>query len=643
MDWPDICEYVVTTVINKAQAHDRLNKYVYAPYRQALLESFKQHTNSLPESTHSEQRQLNCTGNSPSQTVFRSGLAREAADRRSRAQHKHLSQYFRFSMVDKAAGNFAIMCAKWSEQRLEDALHSATYTLVQTSTATIAEEINKQCNEFSIPQLFAKSTDNRGRASYTIPVTTLPQLYLILKAHKCPIAARPICSTAGTQLANIARAIVKPLNLCREVYAEIWQRISQHFGFATTASWMIKQSSEVIHRIRAVLAEQGPDIIISVFDFSDMFNEFVQCDLVRQIRAFLHLVFAYQSGQRIFATTDTLGPYSTFNTTADPRHSIKVRFSNKHAGRTTVRTAYWSDTDPATQPREPALRLDAEGLAEICEYLLTHAYVLHKGSVYGQCKGIPMGLPTSPQFADMYTGIYELNAVVRLSAALQQGHSHADNDAMVRSMWHWSRMVDDIGTYGRATAEQVYDMLTKTVYPTKVRDWDGSEVQNPMRLNLERTGKSVHYLDLNITVLNNNICHTDLYCKRDELAALRDYRNFPHIESLISAASKYNTYSSALCRMARICNTSDGFTSNAIKLLRRMVQHGYRYERLRRRLYNFRAKYEWIQLQTFHNRRQHISKNIWRRMLKSCNSQISKIKKQSRALRTQAGIELAMQ
>ena len=165
-------------------------------------------------------------------------------DRRSRVQHKHLSQYFRFSIVDKAAGNFAIMCAKWSEQRLEDALHSATYTLVQTPTATIAAEINKQCNEFNIPQLFAKSTDNRGRAAYTIPVTALPQLYLILKAHKCPIAARPICSTAGTQLANIARAIVKPLNLCREVYAEIWQRISQHFGFTTTASWMIKQTQK---------------------------------------------------------------------------------------------------------------------------------------------------------------------------------------------------------------------------------------------------------------------------------------------------------------------------------------------------------------------------------------------------------------
>ena len=140
-----------------------------------------------------------------------------------------------------------------------------------------------------------------------------------------------------------------------------------------------------------------------------------------------------------------------------------------------------------------------------------------------------------------------------------------------------------------------------------------------MHLNLEREGKQVHYLDLDITVTNNGLFHTKVYNKRDHLQALHDYRNFAHINSLISNAAKYGVYTSALHRFAKLSSTPDGFSASAINLLRKMVQHGYNYQRLHNQLYNFRTSYQWIQLQVFHMRRAESIKRIWRRMMRTVN------------------------
>ena len=186
-------------------------------------------------------------------------------------------------------------------------------------------------------------------------------------------------------------------------------------------------------------------------------------------------------------------------------------------------------------------------------------------------------------------------------------------------MWNWSRMIDDIAAYGWRNIPQLTRILTEYVYPTEVRDADGSKVRNPMQLNLEREGKHIHYLDLDITVLNNGIFHTTLYNKRDHLEALHDYREFAHISSLISNTAKYGVYTSALHRFARLSSTPSGFTVNAIRLLRKMVTHGYRYERLRSQLYSFKASYQWAQLQIFHTRRSQSIGYIWRRLMRTVN------------------------
>ena len=322
--------------------------------------------------------------------------------------------------------------------------------------------------------------------------------------------------------------------------------------------------------------------------------------------------------------------------TADTKQPIKVFFSKYYRGHSKVNEAIWHSSDVTAACTHNILRYDADSLAEVCDFLLSNAYLTYGNTVYRQTKGIPMGLPTSPQFANAYAGIYEIKGVIKLSKTWQQEHNAADRSAMLQAAWKWSRCIDDIAVYGWPTADQARQVLTHNIYPPSVRDADGKPVDNPMQLNLERSGTDVHYLDMNIHIGRNGTVNTTVYCKRDHLPTLRNYRPFPHIDSLISTAAKYNVYTAALHRFAKICSTPNGFSNNATKLMQKMVQLGYRYERLRTKLYNFRAKYEWLQMQVFHAHRHNVSRGIWRRLMHNCNRKIRVMQKQSRMLRTQA-------
>jgi hypothetical protein len=631
MDWPHIGQCIADLTVSQAMRLDGLPKHAYSPWTAAFLAAFKTQTHHMP----TDESMLSDSSKSSKQRLHRATHARDIIESKALQQFHSLSKHFMFSTVDKAAGSFAIMCTTWSKQRLHSILTSDAYVKVQSVTAVqIGHRIATKCQQLHIPLLKCKTQLHNGKVVYQEPSISLPRMYLILKAHKTPVAARPICSTSGTQIANIAKSIVPAINLCIETYVDIWCKVAEYLTFSTTASWILKQSSEVITRLTTVLQEPAcHGSPIAVYDFSNMFTEFVQHDMKRQVRAFLNMVFDYKSGLRILATTDLLGAYSPFKSYAETMHSIKTKFSRQYKGISKVLNTYWSTADADAQCAEGIIRHDADSLTHICEYLLDNAYIQYDETIYRQVKGIPMGLPTSPQLAHMYTGMYELTALIKLSTSLQTGHAIVDNRMMVQSMWNWSRMIDDIATYGWQHVPEVTRILTEFVYPTKVRDADGSEVCNPMHLNLEREGKQVHYLDLDITVTNNGLFHTKVYNKRDHLQALHDYRNFAHINSLISNAAKYGVYTSALHRFAKLSSTPDGFSASAINLLRKMVQHGYNYQRLHNQLYNFRTSYQWIQLQVFHMRRAESIKRIWRRMMRTVNRDRRNLKRLANTLK----------
>ena len=204
--------------------------------------------------------------------------------------------------------------------------------------------------------------------------------------------------------------------------------------------------------------------------------------------------------------------------------------------------------------------------------VLQNAFVTHKGSVYKQVKGMPMGVNCAPQLANLYCGYYELCYMVRTTAQYltSQQRTHTER-AYLNAMFNGSRFIDDIGLVGIPAAYCMADVLQDQrssggadgIYPVSISDSDGSVIANPMELKLEHSGLSTHYLDLQITIGERGAFQSTVYQKREDMPVFHEYRRFPHIESMISDRAKYGVFTSQLHRFASLCSSTQAFSHNA--------------------------------------------------------------------------------
>jgi hypothetical protein len=269
-------------------------------------------------------------------------------------------------------------------------------------------------------------------------------------------------------------------------------------------------------------------------------------------------------------------------------------------------------------------------LKKMLSLILNSAYVQHKGTVNRQVKGMPMGVNCAPQIANLYCGYYELSYMVRSSLRfLQQpeGHRSRIDRAFLTAMFNGSRFIDDIGLAGIPATIDLTDIFqdrrseggSDGIYPISITDSDGTIVANPMELKHEHGGLCTTYLDLRITIGNATSFSTTVYQKRDDMPVFRDYRRFPHIDSLISDKAKYGVFTSQLHRFASICSSSDAFGHNVLRLLAEMLDHGYKYHKLRPRLHRFAEKYKRIQKRVFSRLLcTRTVRHIWSKLLFQC-------------------------
>ena len=131
-------------------------------------------------------------------------------------------------------------------------------------------------------------------------------------------------------------------------------------------------------------------------------------------------------------------------------------------------------------------------------------YTQFDGIVYQQIVGIPMGTNCAPLIADLFLYCYERDFVSNLQKSKRFDLIDKFNDT--------SRYLDDIFTIDNpAFAEHISD-----IYPRE------------LQLNKVNTSeKETSFLDLNITVIGNNI-HTSVYDKRDDIGF--PMVNFPWFE-----------------------------------------------------------------------------------------------------------------
>ena len=97
------------------------------------------------------------------------------------------------------------------------------------------------------------------------------------------------------------------------------------------------------------------------------------------------------------------------------------------------------------------------------------------------------------------------------------------------------------------------------MYPTMVREFDGSVRPSPISIVRGQVRPSIHFLDMEIVQSIPGVCEVKMYDKRDNMPTLASYRRFPHIETTISVRCKYAVLHSQLGRFSYRCTQRDHF------------------------------------------------------------------------------------
>ena len=185
---------------------------------------------------------------------------------------------------------------------------------------------------------------------------------------------------------------------------------------------------------------------------------------------------------------------------------------------------------------------------EILDFILDNIFVKYGKDIYKQVIGIPIGLDSGQDIANLLLFCYESDYVEKLSK---------ENIPLARKFNFNRRYIDDLFV---ANFPEFKDHIYK-IYPRELEI--KLESDNPKQLS---------YLDLQIVSQNGNLIFT-VYDKRDDFNF--SIVNYPFIDSCIPKKSALGVYTSQLIRYARICSHFDDFKSKSKILVSKLKNQGY--------------------------------------------------------------------
>ena len=188
-------------------------------------------------------------------------------------------------------------------------------------------------------------------------------------------------------------------------------------------------------------------------------------------------------------------------------------------------------------------------------FILENIYVRFGNKVAKQKIGIPIGLDSGQDIANLLLYFYESEYILQLSRV---------NLLEAKRFCNCYRYIDDLFA---ADFPNFSNHLAR-IYP-----------QELTLTKSNNDNSKVDYLDLKITSENNRLTF-NVYDKRD--AFNFEVVNFPYLDSCIPRKPALGIYYGQLLRYARICTKYIDFYSRARLLSRRLMRQGYKYEELKK-------------------------------------------------------------
>ena len=410
-----------------------------------------------------------------------------------------LKQDFVITVADKAQNNILFTCKYFYIKNLKEELTRPGQLTYQLSNKG-QNDINKDIINFSKCKGI-KVPENMG---------DLPLIYWIPKMHKNPIGSRFIAGSKFCSIKMLSKYFSKALKLILQ-HMKLYNRtVFERTGL--NCFWILDNSLEFLEKIKSERINH-----METYDFSTLYTALPHGEIKRKFSAIFQKVF---------------------NREARPYISVNMN------------EAYFSPTKANNK-----FSFRSEDMQEILEFILDNIYVKFGANVYKQVIGIPIGLDSGQDIANLLLYSYESDYVGEISKV---------DLPTARKFKLNGRYIDDLFVANFPTfRDHIYE-----IYPQDLE----------IKLESNNT-QEVTYLDLKIKSENSTL-NFSVYDKRDDFSF--DIVNFPYIDSCIPKKSALGVYLSQLIRYAKLSSKYEGFLQRSRSLVDKLKTQGYKEYDLKR-------------------------------------------------------------
>jgi len=289
---------------------------------------------------------------------------------------KLMQERFCFSTVDKASGNYSILCKKRYIQLCMAELEGGeTYTVSNRTVEELREEGRAYCTDMH------KLTPQRK--------SRVPNFHIRMKAHKQPIGSRFVAGSSKAPLTPVSKALNMVCKTLTPYLEELWNDKATVIPGVTLGSLQGKtgfvientaQAATFIMKKQRPRQQRSPPLLLETFDFTTLYTALQHEELKERVTDILTRVFR--------ANTPGVDADSEF---------LYVRDNGTH---------YWIPQPQAHHTHK--YRFNLTQCVDMLNKLVDGSYVKFAGRTWHQRIGIPMGSNCSGYLANFLLYSYEL-------------------------------------------------------------------------------------------------------------------------------------------------------------------------------------------------------------------------------------------
>ena len=378
----------------------------------------------------------------------------------------------------------------------------------------------------TVQEIIDENCETLGK-TFNLSVTEdskkLPHIYWTPKLHKNPLKFRFIIAAPNCSIKPLSKAVTK---IFRLFYRQVETYNAKSFFYSQVKTfWVIQNNEHVINSIKK-LNKKSSVRSMATFDFSTLYTKIPHEKLLEVMNSITD--FCFQGGSH---------------------ELISFSLSSKSHARWVANNS------------KAAIKFSQVLVKEALEYLMNNCFFTFGNKIFRQVVEIPMGSDPAPFMANLFLYHYE-------SSWMKQLKKHDLQKA--RRFSHTFRFIDDLLTIND---DNLFNENFGDIYPEE------------LQLNLESSGESVNFLDLNLKNINGHV-DVKLYDKRDNFPF--SIVRLPFSSSNIPSSVFYNSVGAEILRIGRVSSTLDNFKFAGKELLRRALNQGgkkVKLERVLKRVY----------------------------------------------------------